>query len=361
MSNEQLILSGKICPYCGKKTELIDSSEIYHGTAYGWMYICRPCDAYVGCYNGTTRSLGRLANSELRALKKEAHDAFDKIWRNGMMCRTDAYSWLSEQIGTPLEVTHIGMFDVENCKKVIQISNEYLASKEMKRLEFASIKIKLVNNHIVIDDGQGLVLDTGSPLSFHQSGKIDVCGQIVDVPTHLPVVSCDYLCSNVGQDIRGLLGMDIISQHCTMVSVRDNLLFINDNASYYHHFIPYELQMGNLLAIRIKVNGIPARMIVDSGAPISYISEVYLKGLNSVGIAYDFSPYCGHFETNLYECETDTQIQGVKFQQRYGTPPPQIRMKLGQLHADGIVGVDLFKLFRLQLKDSRVFFPPQGI
>ncbi len=42
------ILSGQVCPYCGKKTELINSAEVYAGKSYGWMYICRDCDAYVG-------------------------------------------------------------------------------------------------------------------------------------------------------------------------------------------------------------------------------------------------------------------------------------------------------------------------
>ena len=72
MDKRQQILAGKICPYCGKETELIDSAEVYQGVSYGWMYICRPCDAYVGCYKGTTKALGRLANAELRKYKHEA-------------------------------------------------------------------------------------------------------------------------------------------------------------------------------------------------------------------------------------------------------------------------------------------------
>ena len=77
MDKRQLIFTGKICPYCGKETELIDSAEVYHGVSYGWMYICRPCDAYVGCYKGTKKALGRLANAELRKYKHEAHGVFD--------------------------------------------------------------------------------------------------------------------------------------------------------------------------------------------------------------------------------------------------------------------------------------------
>ena len=55
MDESPLILSGKICPYCGKESELIDSTEIYNGKSYGKMYICRPCDAYVGVIGRQTR------------------------------------------------------------------------------------------------------------------------------------------------------------------------------------------------------------------------------------------------------------------------------------------------------------------
>ena len=130
MDKRQQILAGKICPYCGKETELIDSAEVYHGVSYGWMYICRPCDAYVGCYKGTTKALGRLANAELRKFKHEAHGVFDFIRKKHFMKRAQAYTWLSKQLGTERDYTHIGMFDVDTCKKVIAVSNKYLIERE---------------------------------------------------------------------------------------------------------------------------------------------------------------------------------------------------------------------------------------
>ena len=130
MEKQHFIYEGKICPYCGKETELIDSAEIYHGVSYGWMYICRPCDAYMGCYKGTKKALGRLANAELRKYKHEAHDVFDLIWEKHFMKRPQAYTWLSKQLDTERDYTHIGMFDVETCKKVIAVSNKYLIERE---------------------------------------------------------------------------------------------------------------------------------------------------------------------------------------------------------------------------------------
>lgn len=36
----------------------------------------------------------------------------------------EAYRWLSEKMGTPIEFTHIGMFDVDQCRKVVRIMQE---------------------------------------------------------------------------------------------------------------------------------------------------------------------------------------------------------------------------------------------
>lgn len=113
------------CPYCGKRAEFVDSAEVYHGRSYGMIYLCRPCDAYVGCHgNGKGDSpKGRLANAELRRWKIAAHNAFDPLWKFGPFrgLRNSAYAWLAEQMGLPKEKTHIGMFDVAECQQVIQI------------------------------------------------------------------------------------------------------------------------------------------------------------------------------------------------------------------------------------------------
>ena len=120
------IISAKICPYCGNEPELVDSSVIY-GTSYGNIYLCSQCDAYVGVhkYDGIT-PLGRLADRQLREWKKAAHSHFDPIWKSAIKegvdkskARTEAYKWLSEVMKVNPEFAHIGMFDVEQCKELI--------------------------------------------------------------------------------------------------------------------------------------------------------------------------------------------------------------------------------------------------
>lgn len=102
------------------------------------LYICKPCDAYVSVHKGTQRSLGRLANKELRQAKKDAHYYFDQIAKTNLINkiwpeyipnvsnRTKAYTWLSKMMDKPKDFTHIGMFDVSECNTVITICKKAL-------------------------------------------------------------------------------------------------------------------------------------------------------------------------------------------------------------------------------------------
>lgn len=159
------IIKGKVCPYCGKKPVLENSSIIY-GKDYGPIYMCRPCRAWVGVHKGTVKPLGRLANEELRYWKKEAHASFDPIWQakvnqgwGKFKARNSTYEWLAKEMKLPLEHTHIGMFDVNQCKKVIELcKNQTMAKKKQAPIKRGEIEamdrnqaiqaiLKLIDKH----------------------------------------------------------------------------------------------------------------------------------------------------------------------------------------------------------------------
>lgn len=129
------ILKGKICPYCKKPTEFCDSSIVYN-KSFGMIYYCKDCNAWVGVHKGTDRALGRLANSELREFKKEAHKYFDQIWKLNYMSRKEAYAWLASGISVPQEYVHIGMLSVKTCKEVIFLSKQFLNDNRRLDLDF---------------------------------------------------------------------------------------------------------------------------------------------------------------------------------------------------------------------------------
>lgn len=116
------------CDYCNKEAELVGGDAIYphrpdlHGLKF---YYCANDAAWVGCHRGTTKPLGRLANAELRQAKQDAHVAFDRLWRAttpaGSFDRNGAYKWLAQQLGINRNDCHIGMMNVEQCQRVVQI------------------------------------------------------------------------------------------------------------------------------------------------------------------------------------------------------------------------------------------------
>lgn len=113
-----------ICPYCNEQSKLTTGKEIYphrDDLHSKYFYLCKPCAAWCGCHPQTKQPLGRLANAELRRAKIAAHAAFDPIWRRKRELRNNAYAWLSSELGVPLHQCHIGMFDVDMCRRVIEV------------------------------------------------------------------------------------------------------------------------------------------------------------------------------------------------------------------------------------------------
>lgn len=135
-----------ICPYCGSNAPLESTKKIYQGRDFGLAYICSQyptCDAYVGCHKESGKPLGRLANKELREWKIKAHAAFDELWKRKLAkrrkergedykviyARGSGYKWLRGQLGIEAKDCHIGMFDVDMCKRVIDVCTSYLKKK----------------------------------------------------------------------------------------------------------------------------------------------------------------------------------------------------------------------------------------
>lgn len=114
-----------VCPYCSRPAKLVTSAEVYGASDkdFGMFWLCRPCDAYVGTHkhSPTHAPLGRLADKELRRWKQKAHAAFDPMWQRSGLTRSEAYQHLADIMDLPKKEAHIGKFDVEQCKKVVEL------------------------------------------------------------------------------------------------------------------------------------------------------------------------------------------------------------------------------------------------
>lgn len=112
------------CQYCLTPAKLVSAGDLYPNrpdlrrVSY---YHCVDCQAWVRCHRGTTIPLGSLANKALRHGRQAAHQAFDPLWRTGLMRRAAAYAWLGRQLCRPPGACHIASLSEAECDQVIMI------------------------------------------------------------------------------------------------------------------------------------------------------------------------------------------------------------------------------------------------
>lgn len=71
----------------------------------------------------------RLYHKEVRLLRKQAHQVFDKLWRcelypDRLMARVSAYRWLARQMGMRYKECHFSVFDKGLCEAAIMVCQE---------------------------------------------------------------------------------------------------------------------------------------------------------------------------------------------------------------------------------------------
>lgn len=115
------------CSYCDSKARLVmEGDATYPFTSpLGPAWICRPCDAYIACYQGSEIPLGTLANASLRERRQQAQAALAVHWRAQSRSRSHLYSWLAQKLGVPRSKAHISLMDEAGCARVIGLCLEH--------------------------------------------------------------------------------------------------------------------------------------------------------------------------------------------------------------------------------------------
>lgn len=100
------------CPDCGSHMRLM-------GSMWGVNWHCTSpgCKTTHGAHPDG-RPLGSPADAGTRRARARAHDAFDRLWKHGLMNRTQAYSWMSRVLGISKQEAHIGSLDAASCERL---------------------------------------------------------------------------------------------------------------------------------------------------------------------------------------------------------------------------------------------------
>lgn len=226
-------------------------------------------------------------------------------------------------------------------------------------------KLIVWNRHILIELNNGyLVIDTGSPQSFHKDGLITIGEKNFNVPNSIMGIDSAYLSNQLNYDIAGLIGMDIMNEFSVWFNspVFGNFIGFHDKTDYEGE----KSVCPNLLGcpcIEMTVNKRKGVFLFDSGAPISYVSSKFLSEEIECGKTTDFSPLLKteQFEVSLFYLGTNISIgngDNAVFNAIYAKMPDQLEMILSVYQIDGIIGFDLINNNRLIVTEGSVVFPP---
>ena len=90
------------------------------------MYICRDCNAYVGCYRDTNKALGRLADSELRHLCHNIDSVGKAMVMKGIGIHSSfTHCWALTHYGRSF---HLPWFESDEVMSILSDSEKMIAA-----------------------------------------------------------------------------------------------------------------------------------------------------------------------------------------------------------------------------------------
>lgn len=122
-----------ICPFCHRPAVWCENKEVY-GRNFGKSYmiwLCKPCDAYVGCHQNTKKPLGTMANAHTREMRRRVHAVIDPIWKSGKISRKKLYRLIS--IYTAKQY-HTAECTVQDCEAILNINFNSLLESNLNGL-----------------------------------------------------------------------------------------------------------------------------------------------------------------------------------------------------------------------------------
>ena len=226
---------------------------------------------------------------------------------------------------------------------------QQLFETEGRTLERAWLcRLRWVDGHLISDiDGRQLLLDTGSPESFSNDGIVNFNGIAHNVGRDFMGITAEVVSGYVGTTVDALLGMDILKRYSIVVDGPRNSLEVFKRPL---NGFPVRMAMSdfmNIPIIEIAIDGVERRMVVDSGAKLSYTVSGATRQQPSLGRVEDFYPGIGLFSVDTYRLETD--FQGHQCDLVYGVTPPFLELMLGAMGVDGLLGSQIFEIGRVGL------------
>jgi hypothetical protein len=211
--------------------------------------------------------------------------------------------------------------------------------------------------HVVIQsDGQNLLLDTGSPITFSQARFVQLIDRHPIKYREFQGVDCDTISRFIGIPIDIVVGMDLMAGlNISIDAGRQEVTIGGQRPLEFDFSGDFEYLMG-VPIVKLKVDGREIRMIVDTGAKLSYLNNSILERYPQVGTESDFYPGIGEFKSETYH--VPIALGNPDQTMTFGKLPGLLSILLDSFNADGILGFELYEKGEafLSFKENRLYW-----
>lgn len=218
-------------------------------------------------------------------------------------------------------------------------------------------KLENANGYVVFKvNGKNVLVDTGSPITFavKKGENVEICGEKCEpsvgvmaaiAQTSGKVPDFSKLTEHMGKELSLLLGNDVLSKYKILIDVpKGEIAFDTDDIAFDGSEIKLEHTNGYFL-VRVNVNGIKNKAILDTGVLMSYLSDRCLNGCFVTRTFDDYSPIYGNIHSDVFQ--VPVTFGGKKFDLDCGKMPDLLLFQASVVNAGGVIGSRVIRDLRM--------------
>ena len=216
-------------------------------------------------------------------------------------------------------------------------------------------KLEIEKKHpiLVNQDGKRFLVDTGSPITMAK--PFSLCGRMMIGGTTALMGTIRNLS---GLNVDGLIGLDILKKYHVVIDYANGqILFSKQPFAIKGERLPMNRMLGTI-GFDATINGQPCKVILDTGAQISYVNASLVEGDEIVGHDTDFYPGLGTFDVELHRVALQIGDAGG-MTVTVGVLPGLLAC-VTALVGQSIIGYDLLSKAQVELDFENVFITIAG-